>query len=437
MKKITLFLILAFTALYAKDIGHVQIMGDPGLAVFIDSVYVGQTGTEYGGLIVQNIEVGDHELKVVKEGYSPQVKNVTIGRHQIVLFEVSPFTPQVEITQSGEKEDATIKRKIGRLKVITLPIAAIIEIPKLGINKDNGGNKEKQNWEASKIPEGKYSAVFRSGLKKINYNFEIKQNTTTELFVNFVIGGVIDISSVSEVSDQMALVMGGTFNMGDGRDEGDSDEKPVHAVTLSSFYICKYEVTQKDWLAVMGDNPSVYRGDDMPVDKVSWLDAIHFCNKKSQLEGLKPCYSILGTVITCDFRADGYRLLTEAEWEYAARGGEKSRGLRYSGSDNPAEVAWYSDNSDNQTHPVGLKQANELGLFDMSGNVWEWCWDRYEPYSQEPRTDPQGAETGNYRVRRGGSWLSQAQHGRVANRYLHNPSYSFTNVGFRICRSAE
>ena len=211
---------MAFTVLYAKDIGHVQIMGDPGLAVFIDSVYVGQTGTEYGGLIVQNIEVGDHELKVVKEGYSPQVKNVTIGRHQIVLFEVSPFTPQVEITQSGEKEDATIKRKIGRLKVITLPIAAVIEIPKLGINKDSGGNKEKQNWDASKIPEGKYSAIFRSGLKKINYNFEIKQNTTTELFVNFVIGGVIDISSVSEVSDQMALVMGGTFNMGDGRDEG-------------------------------------------------------------------------------------------------------------------------------------------------------------------------------------------------------------------------
>jgi len=437
MRKLYIALLCLPLLLTAKDIGHIQIISDPGLTVFIDSIYVGNTTAEYGGLIIQNIEVGDHQIKVVKDGYNPQVQEITVGRHQVVLFEVKPMTPEWEISQTGERADAIIKRKTGRLRVITLPIKASIEIPALGINASNGGIKEKQNWEVSRIPEGKYNAVFRSGTERINYTFEIMHNNTTELFVNFVIGGVIDFSTETQISEKMVLIPSGAFMMGDAREEGDSDEVPVHEVTLNSFYVCKFEVTQKEWLAVMGENPSTYVGEDHPVDKVSWYDAVRFCNKKSQLEGLKPCYTINAKTVSCDFKSDGYRLPTEAEWEYAALGADKAKTTRFAGSDNIEEVAWYSANADNQTHPVGVKQANELGLFDMSGNVWEWCWDWYGPYTQDEKDNPTGAASGTYRVRRGGSWLSQDPHCRITNRYLHNPGYSFTNVGFRVVRSAE
>jgi formylglycine-generating enzyme required for sulfatase activity len=173
---------------------------------------------------------------------------------------------------------------------------------------------------------------------------------------------------------------------------------------------------------------------------VSWYDAVEFCNKKSRAEGLTPCYSGIGENIKCNFSANGYRLPTEAEWEYAARGGVKTHdraSLTYAGSNSIDAVAWYDSNSGNKTHPVGGKQANELGIHDMSGNVWEWCNDWYDKnyYSNSPRNNPRGAASGSYRVLRGGSWNSHVFYCRVANRFNINPGRSYFCYGFRISRT--
>lgn len=186
---------------------------------------------------------------------------------------------------------------------------------------------------------------------------------------------------------EMVFVQGGTFLM--GRNDGEFGEKPVHSVTLNDFYIGKFEVTQKQWRDVMGGNPSYFQNcDNCPVEQVSWSDIQKFINKLNQITG-KP-----------------YRLPTEAEWEYAATGGNNNNGYAYSGSNNVSDVAWFSENSGSKTHPVGQKQPNELGIYDMSGNVWEWCNDWYDEkyYNYGPSNNPRGPGTGKYRVLRGGSW---------------------------------
>jgi len=234
----------------------------------------------------------------------------------------------------------------------------------------------------------------------------------------------------------MILVPGGTYQMGDTRNEGDSDEKPVHSVTLRSFYIGRYEVTQKEWVEIMGGNPSEFTGDNLPVEQVSWYEAINFCNALSDKEGLERYYTVNGEIVTQNAGKKGYRLPTEAEWEYAAKGGLTGSGSpsTYSGSDNIEEVAWYYGNSGNTTHNVGTKAANELGIYDMSGNVYEWCWDWYGEYSSSPQTNPHGPASGSYRVLRGGSWLNLALDCRSANRFRYLPDYRNTYFGFRLAQ---
>jgi len=231
-----------------------------------------------------------------------------------------------------------------------------------------------------------------------------------------------------------------------------------HLVTLDSFYIGKFQVTQKEWLEVMGSNPSCFKGDNLPVEQVSWYDAIVYCNLLSIREGLTPCYSINGSsdpnhwgniptdenstwnTVTCDWSANGYRLPTEAEWEYAARGGNKSKGYKYSGSNDIGQVAWYDGNSGSETHTVGTKHANELGIHDMSGNVWEWCWDWHDEnyHGKSPESSPRGAASGSGRVLRGGSWDSGAGRYRVANRLYSDPDVRlFGDLGFRILRAVK
>lgn len=240
------------------------------------------------------------------------------------------------------------------------------------------------------------------------------------------------------VSEGFVLVEAGTFQMGSAN--GDDDEKPVHQVTIIRFfYMSRYEVTQRQWQEVMGTNPSRFKGDNLPVENVSWYDAVEYCNRLSRKDGLTPCYSRSGDNVACDFSASGYRLPTEAEWEYAARGGNKSRGYIFSGSNSVGDGGWYGDNSGDKTHPVGQKRPDELGLYDMSGNVWEWCWDWYgkDYYGSSQSTDPRGPSGGSYRVDRGGSWDDFAQGLRAANRYSYTPSSSFNYLGFRPVRTAE
>jgi formylglycine-generating enzyme required for sulfatase activity/rubredoxin len=197
--------------------------------------------------------------------------------------------------------------------------------------------------------------------------------------------------------------------------------------------MAKYPVTQREWIEVMGNNPSNFMGDDLHVEQVSWFAAIEFCNRLSQKEGLAPAYTINRKNVNPNRSANGYRLPTEAEWEYAARGGNGSPGnFKYSGSNNVDEVAWYDWNSGKKTHLVGEKKANGLGLYDMSGNVWEWCWDWYGDYTGSAQTDPVGISSGSIRVLRGGDWGHSDRVVRSALRGYDNPSNRNSNIGFRL-----
>jgi formylglycine-generating enzyme required for sulfatase activity len=237
---------------------------------------------------------------------------------------------------------------------------------------------------------------------------------------------------LKQILANMVRVEGGTFRMGS---TSGSLEGLVHSVTVKGFYMSKYNVTQKEWREVMGTNPSYFKGDNLPVEQVDWYMAVEYCNKLSRAEGLTPAYQGSGDNIVCDFNASGYRLPTEAEWEYAARGGnEGPMDYKYAGGNNVDSVAWYGGNSGNTTHQVGTKQPNSLGLYDMSGNVWEWCWDRYGDYSSDAQTDPTGASSGTSRVSRGGSWLDGAAYVRSANRDYATPSYRLNGLGFRLVR---
>ena len=230
------------------------------------------------------------------------------------------------------------------------------------------------------------------------------------------------------------FVEGGLFLM--GADNGEDDEKPMHEVTVSSFWIMKTEVTQADWVAVIGSNPSHFKGDTLPVEQVSWIEAVEYANALSEKDRLQPAYRMMKGTATCDFTKNGWRLPTEAEWEYAAMGGVKSKGYEYAGSNSADAVAWYQVTSEITAHPVGTKRANELGIYDMSGNVWEWCWDWYgsDYYGKSPAKDPRGPSSGTNRVDRGGSWLYEATDLRVANRNYVDPSARSYALGFRLVR---
>ena len=220
---------------------------------------------------------------------------------------------------------------------------------------------------------------------------------------------------------EMVYVNGGTFTMGATAEQGsdvDSNEKPTHSVTVSDFYIGKYEVTQAQWRAVMGSNPSNFTGDNYPVEDVSWNDVQEFIEKLNAQTG------------------KNFRLPTEAEWEYAARGGNKSKSYKYSGSNIIGDVGWYKDNA-RGAHPVGQKAPNELGIYDMTGNVWEWCQDRYGDYSSSSQTNPTGPSSGYNHIMRGGSWCYYAKYCHISRRSQNGPKIHMAGGGFRLaCSSA-
>jgi formylglycine-generating enzyme required for sulfatase activity len=254
-------------------------------------------------------------------------------------------------------------------------------------------------------------------------------------------------TAIKIITPEMVLVEAGSFQM--GSNDGHPNEQPMHAVRITrAFYIGKYEMTFEQYDQFYADPTAIVRkpqdfgwGRGTRPVVVKWYDAVAYCNWLSEKEGLPPCYSGKGRLTQCDFSANGYRLPTEAEWEYAARGGNRSQGYKYAGSDDPGEVAWYGDNSGGQTHPVGQKKPNELGLYDMSGNAWEWCWDWYRAnyYASSPASDPRGPISGNRdsiygwdKVTRGGNYLEGADLLRVAYRNGDWPTYAGKEGGRTI-----
>jgi len=259
------------------------------------------------------------------------------------------------------------------------------------------------------------------------------------------------------VPGNMVRINGGAFMMGSpANEEGRYNDEVQHPVTVGSFYLGKYEVTQKEYQEIMGTNLSSFKGDNLPVENVSWYDAVEYCNRLSQKEKLTPAYTIdksrkdpnnnndeddVNWVVTWNRNANGYRLPTEAEWEYACRAGTTT--AYHTGAGISDNTGWYSGNSGYTTHPVGQKPANAWGLYDMHGNVWEWCWDWYGTYPTwygtyptMAQTNPIGASSGSYRVFHGGSWGNSAQNVRSASRFNYTPTLRNDYLGFRLARNA-
>ena len=350
-------------------------------------------GKDYGTTptTITNLLIGQYNLALEKTGYGAINKTIEIKENQA--------TEVNETMLSGIE-----------VKIISTPEGAPLSID---------GISQGVTPKTLALSFGSHNVKLVNGKKVVEETINIQQGGKS----NFIFD-VAEFSNFTEKLDnielEMIAVKGGTFTM--GSNEGGDDEKPTHQVTLNDFYIGEYEVTQKQWQDVMGtstslSNPSNFSGcDNCPVEQVSWNDVQDFIKKLNQKTGKT------------------YRLPTEAEWEYAAHGGASTGSATatiYSGSNNIDEVAWYYENSGSKTHPVGQKKANELGIYDMSGNVWEWCNDWYGNYSSGSQTNPQGASSGSYRVLRGGSWGGNASYCRASLRYYF-PDFGSGNIGFRL-----
>jgi formylglycine-generating enzyme required for sulfatase activity len=368
-----------FTFNLVKNISSLRLTVTPADAeVEINNKSYGQS---------RNIEMapGSHLLVIKKTGYREVRETINLLLNQ-------PLSKTIGLEPI-----------IGNLQIRILPMEAEGKLLKDG--------KEIARWNGAKIIKdliiGSYTLEARlDGYERITKEINITEDKTIieDIKLNSV---VVSKPAMASKIDNMVYVEGGEFMM--GSESGSSDEKPVHKVVVKSFYIDKYEVTQSEYEKVMGNNPSYFKNPSAPVEQVSWNDAVAYAQKI------------------------GKRLPTEAEWEYAARGGNKSKGYKYSGSNSIGDVAWYDSNSSSKTRPVGTKEPNELGIYDMSGNVWEWCSDWYSDtyYSSSPLTNPTGPSSGTYRVLRGGSWVTDDIYCRVAFRVRSYPTYRLYSVGFR------
>ncbi len=304
-----------------------------------------------------------------------------------------------------------MNRTLFLIAAVVAALTAVAATPDL--NGDGRIDRRDHDLLASAIAEGRYLASYdldgNGELDTVDLNRLLDDNAFAN--VTFTVNGV---------TFKMVAVEGGTFTMGATSEQGSDaldDEKPAHQVTLSDYWIGETEVTESLWKAVMGCNPSYFNiGDNYPVEAVSWEDCQTFINKLNSLTG------------------ETFRLPTEAEWEFAARGGTMSRGYKYSGSNTVDDVAWYTFNIGTSKYPVATKAANELGLYDMSGNVQEWCQDWYGSYSSAAQTNPTGPSTGSSRVNRGGSWSSGARGCRVSHRDVNTPSSRPYFLGVRLAR---
>ena len=387
--------------------GTLDVSTDPiGANIIIDDKNFGTTPR-----VLTNVLVGTRELKLEKQGCAPVVKTITLDeKNKLTINETLPTGKEIAISTDGTGDKIFVDGNYIGDSSLTFTLSfgehevTAIRGYSGSVNDLNGGGTNALN-----------AIKALNGVKAAAKTITVAQGGgDTSVQLTFFENKTF---TVNGVTFEMVAVQGGTFTMGCTSEQGGDcypDEKPTHSVTLSDYYIGKFEVTQKLWKAVMGKNPSNWKGDDLPMESVSWNDVQEFIRKLNQQTG------------------QNFRLPTEAEWEYAARGGNKSNGYKYSGSNNIGIVVWYTDNSGSKTHPVGQNIPNELGIFDMSGNVWEWCQDWYGSYSNSSQTNPQGPSSGSYRVGRGGAWSYSAKGCRVSYRGILKPDCRDISIGFRL-----
>ena len=375
----------------------------PAVSLYVDKKSVGMipwTGS---------LKEGMHLIEVKKEGYRSQQRTINLSQQQkldVAFNELVAIQGNLSVNYKPFGADVYIDgNKVGQSPRVFNGI--MVGNHKVEIKKDGYGTESK----TVNILESQTATL--SGVLTTNASSSVASGASLS-------GNTIIIPVKDGISIDMIRVEAGTFTMGATTEMKDpwDDEKPTHQVTLTNdYYIGKYEVTQALWKAVMGKNPSNFKGDNLPVEEVSWNDCQKFISKLNSITGKT------------------FRLPTEAEWEYAARGGKKSRGYQYSGSNNLSDVAWYTDNSGSKTHTVGSKQANELGIYDMSGNVYEWCQDWKGSYSSSSQVNPTGDNSGSSRVIRGGSWYYAARRCRSSCRDDYAPGIRLNYLGLRLVLS--
>lgn len=346
-------------------------------------------GKQYGVTpnVVERLLVGSHTLVLKKSGYADLQQQFSVEEGKEASLSVKlPAGRSVQFTSEKPGMQIIVDGK----KLGTTPLTAVVGIGHHSVSAMRGGDI----IDVRDLDITSAGAPLTMAFRDFNHTF-----------------------TVNGVQFTMVEVGGGTFTMGATSEQGSDawdEEKPAHEVTLSDYYIGQTEVTQALWEAVMGSNPSDSKGDNLPVERVSWDDCQVFIQKLNQLTGKQ------------------FRLPTEAEWEYAARGGRKSRGYKYAGGNNIDSVAWCDGNSGNETHPVATKQANELGIYDMSGNVLEWCSDWCGDYTSSSQSDPQGSSSGSFRVIRGGCYYNFARNCRVSYRISNTLDYRSGYLGLRL-----
>lgn len=346
-------------------------------------------GKQYGVTpnVVERLLVGSHTLVLKKSGYADLQQQFSVEEGKEASLSVKlPAGRSVQFTSEKPGMQIIVDGK----KLGTTPLTAVVGIGHHSVSAMRGGDI----IDVRDLDITSAGAPLTMAFRDFNHTF-----------------------TVNGVQFTMVEVGGGTFTMGATSEQGSDawdEEKPAHEVTLSDYYIGQTEVTQALWEAVMGSNPSDSKGGNLPVERVSWDDCQVFIQKLNQLTGKQ------------------FRLPTEAEWEYAARGGRKSRGYKYAGGNNIDSVAWCDGNSGNETHPVATKQANELGIYDMSGNVLEWCSDWCGDYTSSSQSDPQGSSSGSFRVIRGGCYYNFARNCRVSYRISNTLDYRCGYLGLRL-----
>ena len=383
----------------------------PAVSLYVDKKAVGNS--PWSG----SLKEGMHLVEVRKSGYRSQQKTIQLAQQQkldVTFGELVAIQGNLSVNYKPFGADVYVDgKKLGQSPRVFNGL--LVGNHQVEVRKDGYATDRK----TISISEGQTASI--TGTLASNAVASSNTSGYSSSSSSMASGSnAISIPVKDGISIDMVKVEAGTFMMGATSEMKDpySDEKPVHQVTLTNdYYMGKYEVTQALWQAVMGSNPSNFKGDNLPVENVNWNDCQEFISKLNSLTGRK------------------FRLPTEAEWEYAARGGKKSRGYQYSGSRKISDVAWYEGNSRSKTHPVGRKQANELGIYDMSGNVWEWCSDWYGSYSSSSQTNPMGSDSGAKRVRRGGSWCYIARICRSSYRYGDAPDCRGLYLGLRLALS--